>query len=629
MIGWNFPSNGGGLIRGIAEAGIQTFTGKEISALAREVCQNSLDAAANENSAVTVEFCRYEIESKKIPGGSDYKNILIKCYDFWKDNIKAKNFLDKAIGQLNLPKTFVLRISDFNTTGLAKPFDPDAREGWNTLTKIEGGATKTGDSAGSYGIGKNAPFANSFYRLVFYRTLNQQDEHAAQGMSRLVSFKLNTNDISGGVGYFGETNKNLPVKKIAELENIYRRDKIGTDIFIYGFNGDELWQRNIFVELVENFLVAIHRGKLRINLSGMEIDKNKLGALILKHEKNFRKANDYYKILSGSDGVKFFERDFHGMGKLKLGVLFAEKLNRRILIVRKNGMKLFDLDKFPRSISFTGILELEGRELNEFFREMEEPTHDRWEPGRYEKNPKLAEKYVDELKRWVRETVSNVGAEKFEDEVNVEGLSHMLDFDDSEISGNSQTTEETFDDLAQTRNFLQELLPTVTEEKNITATAGGNDNSKTQKSKGKVTDNGGNPAIRSLKGSRKRKTRTSHTGEKNFEGNDTILEPVGKKVECNKIRVIKVGEKDYRLILKVPQKISSGQIEIFAIGEDNNRVKLFVTSAASVDSNSDVRAAIDKISFKNLRAGRNAKINFELQDRQNYALGVAVYENQR
>ena len=132
-----------------------------------------------------------------------------------------------------------------------------------------------------------------------------------------------------------------------------------------------------------------------------------------------------------------------------------------------------------------------------------------------------------------------------------------------------------------------------------------------------------------MKGSRKRKTRTPHTGEKNPEGNDAILEPVGKKVECNKIRVIKVGEKDYRLILKVPQKISSGQIEIFAIGEDNNRVKLFVTSAASVDSNSDVRAAVDKISFKNLRAGRNAKINFELQDRQNYALGVAVYEDQR
>ena len=46
---WNFPANGGGQIRGIAEAGIETFTGKEISSLAREICQNSLDAAADEN----------------------------------------------------------------------------------------------------------------------------------------------------------------------------------------------------------------------------------------------------------------------------------------------------------------------------------------------------------------------------------------------------------------------------------------------------------------------------------------------------------------------------------------------------------------------------------------------------
>ena len=75
MIGWNFPSNGGGQIRGIAEAGIETFTGKEISSLARETCQNSLDAAANENFAVTVEFYRHEIFSKDIPGCDDFKDL--------------------------------------------------------------------------------------------------------------------------------------------------------------------------------------------------------------------------------------------------------------------------------------------------------------------------------------------------------------------------------------------------------------------------------------------------------------------------------------------------------------------------------------------------------------------------
>ena len=41
---WNFPNNGGGQIKSISDAGIETFTGTEIQSLAREICQNSLDS---------------------------------------------------------------------------------------------------------------------------------------------------------------------------------------------------------------------------------------------------------------------------------------------------------------------------------------------------------------------------------------------------------------------------------------------------------------------------------------------------------------------------------------------------------------------------------------------------------
>ena len=42
---WNFPSNNYGQILGIAESGVETFNGTPIKSLAREICQNSLDAA--------------------------------------------------------------------------------------------------------------------------------------------------------------------------------------------------------------------------------------------------------------------------------------------------------------------------------------------------------------------------------------------------------------------------------------------------------------------------------------------------------------------------------------------------------------------------------------------------------
>ena len=63
MIEWNFPSNNGGQINGIANAGIETFNGRLIQSITRENCQNSLDAAKNENEKVIVKFTSKKINS--------------------------------------------------------------------------------------------------------------------------------------------------------------------------------------------------------------------------------------------------------------------------------------------------------------------------------------------------------------------------------------------------------------------------------------------------------------------------------------------------------------------------------------------------------------------------------------
>ncbi len=187
---WNFPNNGCGQTRGISDAGIETFTGTEIQSLAREICQNSLDAIPEGTSdCIEVEFERYLIKSSDIPGYNDYKNKIEKALTYWssRKGEKTVKYLNNASRAINNADAYVLRISDFNTTGLLDPYG-NSDEGWNALTKIDGGATKTGDKAGAFGIGKNAPFCNSDYRLVFYRTLNTDNEIAAQGISRFISF---------------------------------------------------------------------------------------------------------------------------------------------------------------------------------------------------------------------------------------------------------------------------------------------------------------------------------------------------------------------------------------------------------------------------------------------------------
>ena len=91
--------------------------------------------------------------------------------------------------------------------------------------------------------------------------------------------------------------------------------------------------------------------------------------------------------------------------------------------------------------------------------------------------------------------------------------------------------------------------------------------------------------------------------------------------------MIKVGDKSYRLILKVPRNISGGRIEISAVGESNSSEKLFITRVASFSENIDIQKIGDEIVFRNLRGNVDVRINFELTEDKNYALGVAVHED--
>ena len=105
MIGWNFPGNQDGQVKGVADAGIENFNGTELSSLARENCQNSLDAALDDNNPdVLVEFERYFVCENQIPGIIEYRNILKKCKTFWdrSKSEKAKLFLKDAIKDYEL-----------------------------------------------------------------------------------------------------------------------------------------------------------------------------------------------------------------------------------------------------------------------------------------------------------------------------------------------------------------------------------------------------------------------------------------------------------------------------------------------------------------------------------------------
>ncbi len=633
-IAWNFPNNGCGQTRGISDAGIETFTGTEIQSLAREICQNSLDAAIDGSSLeVVLEFERYIIQSKDIPGYETYKNKLYKAYNYWSNRKSEKTtaYLKKAIRAIEKPTTFVLRISDYNTTGLADPYG-DSDDGWNALTKIDGGATKTGDKAGAFGIGKNAPFCNSDYRLVFYRTLNVENELAAQGVSRFISFPEDEKDtlrtMTTGFGYYGDIDGNLPVEAIKELDCLQSRTLVGTDVFVYGFNAAVTWEDDITCEMLENFLMAIYKNKLTVYINSKIINATNLPKLMERYNTKVRQAYCYYKVLSNPE-TKVFTKDFHGLGTLKLSVLvdLEDKLNRKVLVTRTSGMKLLTIGNISRLISFSGVLEMQGKELNEYFREMETPSHDKWVPSRYTKDPTQPKEYHDELKQCVRDMILCLGEYSSDEEIEVEGLSSVLQ---NESTSSTQHGDNKKEDLQDTIGDIL-IQPRTTSQSKPKGLFHGNEGEGQSKNiyiQGKIGQ-GGFSAVRSLGGNRHRTKKDIHIGKASKDGRDTVHEKYsGDTYQVLKnIRIVKIAKDKYRASFEVPRDVQAGHIEIVTVGENGISNKLYVKSATGISACDDIKCSLIGISFSNLKGNEKVIIEFSLVDSRDYAMEVNVYEH--
>lgn len=118
---WTFPKADSGQIKGFNDEGIERFKGDPIKSLAREICQNSLDAWNDKTAPVKLEFTEFEAE---FPGKEEYQSEIDKMLDYWQptqQNDKGvitflKNAKTCLESQEHIP---YLRISDSNTTGLS------------------------------------------------------------------------------------------------------------------------------------------------------------------------------------------------------------------------------------------------------------------------------------------------------------------------------------------------------------------------------------------------------------------------------------------------------------------------------------------------------------------------------
>ncbi|MBQ3295521.1 MAG: hypothetical protein IJH00_03455 [Erysipelotrichaceae bacterium] len=438
-IRWRFPGNNYTADNGLDTADMETFKKDAISSLAREVCQNSIDAKNNDvEGPVLLEFHSFEVDRNNIPDIDDIDKQIDACIDTWSLNAKIKKQLTVMSDQIKKDKIVCLRISDFNTTGLVGVYGGDNTP-WHYLVHGSGLSDKSATSGGSKGIGKFATFVTSHFNSVFYSTRTIKNESGYEGICKLCSAKQEgTTEKTQGIGYFGSNDMNEPIQGEFVLDPDFNRSEndYGSDIFIVGFKSPDGWKRDIISKILDSFMAAIVFNSLRIDVDGIEINSETLKDVVFNDlyiNKNMKKSIvSQYMLLTDTehryeDVITVQE---YGNARLYLMEFSGEDeqyATNNCVMIRYPYMKIKELNRIS-SLPCSALCIIENNQLNTILRNVENPQHTNWEFNRIEDPSEKAEVqaiYKDLLDQ-IRDNITRHLASSDDTKTDLEGAGEYL-----------------------------------------------------------------------------------------------------------------------------------------------------------------------------------------------------------
>ena len=614
---WHFPITDGGDDDGINDAGVEQFNGNKERSVTRECIQNSLDARKDYTKPVRVEFSVFQIDNYAVPGYEELTKIVQKAKDYSRGDETAEAFYDKATSCLSAQKINVLKISDYNTSGLTGgDSKKDNPGGWYALVRSNGSSYKSIDSGGSFGIGKSAPFVASAIRTVFYSTMLENGDVAFQGKTRLSSFESDPGVIRHGTGQYGfRKESGYGVDAIREYDaipDLFKRSEQGTGIFIIGYQQTDGWKKRIIESIVESFFVAINEKVLEVSIKTENeeiiIDAQTLSKIVNQYVTD-EDTILFYKTLVDENHITFVD-NIDQLGQAKMYVRLGEG-KRHVQGMRKTLMKIHDFARL-RTLNdeYTGIVIITGDEGNKLLRGLEPPAHDVWDKDRGNNESKEA---LSKLRDWV---VSNLRQIANTTKIDVEEIPELSKYLPQDIADddrdpifvpNGQNAEGDSNNETATEHSIDQkqesiISLNIKDRKASIAKPGtsGGINSKVSKHTGKNTNKKG----------------PGGAGEP--EGNTKYADPNDMN-----IKVKEAFSKDKReyIFTIVPNKDDAGDIRIIGYGE-GEIFPLDISNAYLLDG---TKLATEKENIKDLVfiANQPITIRVELKSSRRYIVGVA------
>lgn len=464
-VAWRFHHNGYGQGVGLNEGGVETFKDNPDASLAREICQNSIDARV-EGKPALVEFKTFIINRQNIFGVDELTEQITNCYEFRKGKQPEEKQLKSMLDCIMQEEITCLRISDFNTTGLLGVANDEIDKPFYNLTKGSGTSDKIGSTGGSKGIGKFASFEASLTNTVFYSTKTIDGETGGIGISKLRSApyeKDNQRLLTQGIGYYGIGDTNAPIHEEFILDPTFKRSEhqYGTDLFIIGYNNSDDWKEIITCEILDSFMIAILEEKLNVVVDDIVIDKNTISNIIYSTDildvinlKLKKSIKSQYELYIGDEqagvSVKEFEIE---QGSFKVFVKQYNSNNekdasKQCIKVRYPYMKIM-YDTGYSYLPYSAMIVIGDNEINQRLREIENPQHTGWFIKRlnnYPEEKKITKAMMKTMDGIIREFIQDVLSSNVGEQTDVEGAGDFLpSFEDEGMVNNMIITSETMD----------------------------------------------------------------------------------------------------------------------------------------------------------------------------------------
>lgn len=606
---WGFAPTYGSDDDGFSDGLIEHFTGDIDKSLAREAIQNSLDARFDESIPVTVKFRKFTIKRELIPGIDELENIFKECKNYWPEDEKVQKFFTTALAVAENEKINVLRISDFNTSGL-NGSDTDKNKEWYCLVKAQGATSKQeGTKLGSFGIGKGAPFAASSFRTVFYSTFNEQEEKIFQGKARLVSH-YNESEVKRGTGSYG-MERQASIRDEANIPADFVRNEQGTDINILAYKGIENeWQLNLTNSVLENFWAAIHNEDLEVQIEDEIINSETIEYYLTKYTAIDNYSSPYYYYLAYTQPTKVFEQSLSRIGKCSLYILLQEKAPKRVALMRRSRM-LIRTKQFRSPKPYVGIFICEDKEGNQKLKELEPPQHNDWQPKRRDDGNKI----VTEIYTWIRDCLKELVISADEEISIIPGLEKWFQLpEDDEYEGN---VEEAFEGKYQNIESQEETSNEI--------------NAVSENIKTKVTKRHKEQVInystpgkkgnkkRGRKGSPKKK-RKGGGGAEEGEGNVKQIKDIDYEMRAF---LLNQDDSEYFYLMNLTAKENfKGDIKILSIGDDYN-YDTQLLEAKDYETASDYVVAGSKIKDIYLEKDIKNKILLKIKSKNKISINLS------